>query len=159
MYQARERHLLSPRAPVGTDGVFESAFRMLVAIGTFWRLTDDPASYRERLRAFMADRININPLYRQYYVLSERVSAALVAQMGEDKAYEHIFTSKDKGPKAPPPTTELEYVQVFVANELISLRLALGGFASFGALNYRGYFGGANVPGQPVPYRSGEVEA
>lgn len=157
MYQARERNILSPRAPVSTDEVFESAYRMLVAIGTFWRLTDDADGYRERLRAFMGDRININPLYQQYYIMSERVTAALVAEMGEAKAYEHIFTN-NKGANPPKPTTELGYVQTFVANELVSLRLSLGGFASFGALNYRGYISGANVPGQPIPYRPSQVQ-
>jgi hypothetical protein len=43
------------------------------------------------------------------------------------------------------------------ANEFVAFRLAVGGFAAFGATNYRGFFGGANIAGQPVPYRVGEA--
>jgi hypothetical protein len=32
--------------------------------------------------------------------------------------------------------------------------LALGGFKAFCALNYPGYPAGANIEGQPIPYRS-----
>ncbi|MER9593947.1 hypothetical protein [Mesorhizobium sp. M0244] len=154
MYQNRAQHLLSPKAPVAQDSVEEAMCRLLVAIGSFWNLTDEPEAYRTRLPAFMTNRISLDPKYQDYYALAQRVIDALIAEKGEAAAYEYLFTNK---PRAKPalPVTELEYVQYYVANEFIALRLALGGFSAFGALNYRGYFGGANVPGQPAPYRTG----
>ena len=123
----------------------------------FWQLTDQPEEYRTRLPAFMANRISLDPKYQDYYALAKRVIDGLIAEKGERLAYEFLFTSKPRSAPAP-PTTELEYVQYYVANEFIAYRLALGGFATFGATNYRGFFGGANIPGKPAPYRVGEVE-
>ena len=155
MYQPRVRHLLSPASPAPKDDVEGAMYELFVAIGTFWGLTDDPTQYRVRLRAFMTNRINLDPKYRDYYVLAQKVIAELIAQKGEAAAYAYIFTNKKRilPPPPPPPQSELEYVQVYVANEFIAFRLAVGGFAAFGALNYRGYFGGANISEQPVPYR------
>jgi len=87
----------------------------------------------------MANRISLDPKYVGYYALAKRVIDGLIADKGEAAAYEYLFTSK---PRTPPkqPTTELEYVRYYVANEFIAYRLALGGFAAFGATNYRGYF-------------------
>lgn len=156
MYQNQARDVLSSKAPVPKDDIEEAMFNLFVAIGTFWQLGDDPAQYRTRLPAFMANRISLDPKYVGYYALAKRVIDGLIADKGEAAAYEYLFTSK---PRTPPkqPTTELEYVQYYVANEFIAYRLALGGFAAFGATNYRGYFGGANIPGQPAPYRPGQL--
>ena len=85
------------------------------------------------------------------------VTDKLVSQYGA-KAYEQLFTQKPRSAPAAPPQTEMEFVQQYVANEFIGLRLALGSFKSFGAINYCGYFGGANIVGQPVPYRTPSQE-
>jgi hypothetical protein len=156
MYQKRARNVLSPTAPVPKDDVEEAMFHLFVAIGGFWQLADDPAQYRSRLSAFMANRISLDPKYHDYYALAKGVIDGLIADNGEGPAYEYLLTNK---PRAKPvaPTTEIEFVQCYVANEFVAFRLAVGGFAGFGATNYRGFFGGANIAGQPVPYRVGEA--
>ncbi len=55
-----------------------------------------------------------------------------------------------------PPVTPFQLTRQYVSNELIALQLSLGGFLRWGAINYPGYFGGANVPGMPAPYRTME---
>jgi hypothetical protein len=101
----------------------------------------------------MANRIIINPMYRDFYVVTKGVIDGLIAQYGA-KAYEQLFTQKPRIAPTAPPQTQLEFAQQYVANEFIGLRLALGSFKAFGAINYCGYFGGANIVGQPVPYRT-----
>ena len=128
-------------------------WRLFAAIGAFWKLDADPDPYRIRLQAFMTNRINLNPVYREFYAVAKRVIDRLLAEHGSPKGYEILFTNKPRRPPAGPPETELEFVQAYVVNEFIALRLALGGFKAFGAVNYCGYFGGANITDQPVPYR------
>ena len=52
------------------------------------------------------------------------------------------------------PQSPLEATKRFVIDEFIAMRLAFGGFRSFGATNSCGYFGGANIADEPVPYRT-----
>jgi hypothetical protein len=125
---------------------------LFVAIGDFWQLRDDSSPYKLRLQSFMANRIAFNPLYSEFYAVAARVLSELIAAHGAKSAYEQFFTQKPRTSVNAPPETELEFVQQYVANEFIALRLALGGFKAFGAINYRGYFGGANISGQPVPF-------
>jgi hypothetical protein len=153
MYQAKVRHPLSPLEPVEPDVVDEAMWALFVAIGEFWKTEDDPAQYRERLRTFMANRVTLNPLYRDFYIATKAIIDELIHQYGAPAAYEKLFTQKDRKQPLSPPESRLEFVQQYVINEFIALRLALGSFRTFGALNYCGYFGGANIPGQPVPYR------
>jgi len=154
MYQAREKHPLSATLPAEDDEVGLAMWELFVAIGDFWQLGDDPKPYRQLFESFMSNRIVLNPLYQDYYSKANQLIAKLASEGTKQKAYETIFTKKDRTPPPGPPANELELVQRNVANEFVALRLALGGFLSFGALNYCGYFGGANVPGQPVPYRT-----
>jgi hypothetical protein len=153
MYQARVSNVLIPGESIVAPDVDEAMWQLFVAVGKFWKLDDDPAAYRLRLRAFMANRIRINPVYRDFYVIAKKVIEGLVAQYGA-AAYEQLFTQKPRLAPIAPPQTQLEFVQQYVANEFIGLRLALGSFKAFGAVNYCGYFGGANIEGQPVPYRT-----
>lgn len=155
MYQARVNNVVISDQSTVSAAVDEAMWRLFVAIGEFWKLGDDPQPYRLRLKAFMANRIRLNPLYRDFYVLARTVIDGLIAQTGDkDKAYEQLFTQKSRVAPTNPPQTELEFVQQYVANEFIGLRLSLGSFKAFGAINYCGYFGGANIDGQPVPYRT-----
>jgi hypothetical protein len=154
MYQARVSNVITPSESTVTAEIDEAMWKLFVAIGDFWKLEDDPAPYRLRLRAFMANRISINPIYRDFYVVAKLVIERLISEYGTPSAYERLFTQKPRIAPAAPPQTELEFVQQYVANELIGLRLALGSFKTFGAINYCGYFGGANIPDQPAPYRT-----
>ncbi|OKO82299.1 hypothetical protein AC629_24280 [Bradyrhizobium sp. NAS80.1] len=153
MYQRRVKHVLSPLSPRLPDDVDQAMWELFKAISDFWQLDADPDEYRVRLRSFMADRISLNPAYAEFYGLAKRLIDRLIARDGLPKAYESLFTNKPRHAPTAPPETELEFVQVYVANELIAWRIALGGFKAFGAINYRGYFGGANIDGQPIPYR------
>jgi hypothetical protein len=157
MYQARVSNVVIPGESLVTKDVEDAMWKLFVAIGDFWRLEDDPEPYRLRFRAFMANRISINPMYRDFYDLAKTVIQGLVAQYGAT-AYEQLFTQKPRVAPTAPPQTQLEFVQQYVANEFIGLRLALGSFKTFGAINYCGYFGGANIVGQPVPYRTPRQE-
>jgi hypothetical protein len=154
MYQDRVKHPLSATLP-DTDGdVDQAMWELFVAVGDFWQLGDKPEPYRQRLESFMSNRIALNPLYKDYYSKAAQLIAKLASEGTKLSAYETIFTSKDRTPPAGPPANELDLVQRNVANEFVAFRVALGGFLSFGALNYCGYFGGANIPGQPAPYRT-----
>ena len=97
-------------------------------------------------------------MYRDFYIVAKAVIEELIAQFGQPAAYEQLFTNKPRIAPATPPQSRLEFVQHYVANEFIGFRLALGGFKSFGALNYCGYMGGANIEGQQVPYRTSKGE-
>jgi hypothetical protein len=125
---------------------------LFLAIGAFWSLTDDTTGYRGRLQAFMSNRISLDVGYLGYYALATDVIDALIAEApSPEKAYERLFTSKPSGGEE---DSDLGAVKAKVVDEFIVWRLALGGFRDFGALNYRGYIGGANIAGEPVPYRT-----
>lgn len=151
MYQERAHHPLSDQLPVTDDDVRKSMWALFVRIGTFWRNLDDPQPYESRLYSFMTNRITLDPLYKDYYATARTVINQLIADKGEDATYEFLFT--DAQANVAPPTTPLALARQKVSNEFVALQMALGGFLAFGALNYPGYFGGANIPGAPVPYR------
>jgi hypothetical protein len=123
-------------------------------IARFWECAEDVQTYRSRFIGFMLDRIQLNPLYREYYATASAAIEKLVEQHGgeDDSAYEFLFT--DPAINQPPPETALELARQRVSNEFVAVYLALGGFKTFGARNYPGYFGGPNVPGEPAPYRT-----
>jgi hypothetical protein len=142
MYQARVNNVVLPDESTVPPAVDAAMWKLFVAIGDFWKLGDDPKPYRLRLRAFMSNRIRFSPIYRDFYVLARTVIDELIAQTGDRaKAYELLFTQKPRVATTTPPQTQLEFVQQYVANEFIGLRLSLGSFKAFGAINYCGYFG------------------
>jgi hypothetical protein len=154
MYQARVSNVVVPSEAIVSSDVDDSMWKLFLAVGAFWKLEDDPESYRLRFRGFMENRISINPMYRDFYIVAKVLIDGLIAQLGEAAAYEQLFTNKPRIAPVTPPQSQLEFVQHYVANEFIGFRLALGGFKAFGAINYCGYMGGANIKGQPVPYRT-----
>jgi hypothetical protein len=151
MYQRRSRNVLSSPTPVVSAETEAAMWDLFVAIGEVWQLKENTAGYPLRLRAFMVNRVSLHPEYSGYYQVAARFIAGLIAQLGRDEAYKKIFMTEH-----PPGGSELEAVKKQVSDEFVDLRLALGGFLAFGALNYRGYFGGANLPDEPVPYRTSE---
>lgn len=153
MYNAKVVHSLSRTSILADDAQNDILWSLFVAIGRHWQLDDDPAPYRLRFLSFLENRMDIEPIYRTSYREGAALIASMIAEHGADAAFEKIFFGKAKGIPTGVPGTPLETLQRFVANEFIALRLALGGFRSFGALNYPGYFGGANIDGEPVPYR------
>jgi hypothetical protein len=153
MYDNKVRHPLAPPAPSVEKRVGDAMWELFVAVGDMWMLTDDPEPYRLRFRTFMENRIALQPLYEGYYLAAANMIADLTGQADATSAYLLIyFNQNPKGLTVNP--TLLQAVQQFVAFEFINLRLSLGSFAEFGAINYRGYIGGANIPGEPAPYRT-----
>ena len=151
MYQSRAVHLLTPLARDEDAGIDEALWTLWEAIGSHWQLNDDPNCYRSRLRTFMDNRINFNPLYQGYYDAAQAVISNLIHQHGRQRAFEILFETKTSSGV---PQSPLDATKRFVVDEFIAIRLALGGFRSFGATNYCGYFGGANIADEPVPYRT-----
>lgn len=153
MYQSKAQHPLSDRLEPLPADVEEAMWQLFVEVGKFWGTVTDATPHRSRLQSFMTNRIALMPLYADYYVIAKRVIDELVGSHGGDvtAAYRELFTSKDAARQ--PPTTPLALTRQSVSNEFVALHMALGGFLEFGALNSPGYFGGANVPGRPVPYR------
>ncbi|TBA52709.1 hypothetical protein [Rhizobium ruizarguesonis] len=153
MYQRRAIHPLSKALPPLEHTTVDTLWDVFVAIGEQWALEDEPATYRLRFETFLENRINVSPIYRDYYIDGADFVADLITELGRGPAYNRLFTQKPRVAQSGIPATRLEAVQRYVANEFISLRLALGGFKAFGAINYRGYIGGANIEGEPTPYR------
>lgn len=152
MYQKRVQSALSARAPSATAEVDEAMWALFLAIGDYWMLTDDVTGYRGRLQAFMANRISLDVGYLGYYALAAQVVEELQADVvAPAAAYARLFTARPSGGEE---DSDLATVKAKVVDEFITWRLALGGFRDFGALNYRGYFGGANLSDEPVPYRT-----
>jgi hypothetical protein len=157
MYEPRTAHPVNETASPLDAETREAMWQLFVQIGRFWGNVPDPEPMRSRLHVFLDNRIEVNPLYREFYRMAREVIRGLVEVHGEQKGYEVLFT--DPVGLATPPTTALQYTRQFVSNELIALQLSLGGFLAWGATNYPGYFGGANVPGMPAPYRAIEEKS
>ena len=154
MYRARVVHPFVQGAVPVPDKQTETLWSLFVAIGDHWSLGDDSQRYRLRFVSFLENRINLNPLYRDSYRDGAALIESMVAEFGAAAAFERIFTDKPRISQSGVPGTQLEALQRFVVNEFIALRLALGSFKAFGALNYPGYPAGANIEGQLIPYRS-----
>lgn len=155
MYRAKVVHPFAQDA-TADEMPLDALWSLFVAIGDHWSLGDDAERYRLRFESFIENRIALNPLYSQTYRDAGAFIDGMVAGLGHAAAFEKIFTEKPRISPNGTPTTPLETVQRFVVNEFITLRLALGSFKAFGALNYPGYPAGANIEGQPIPYRSKE---
>ncbi|HBB33506.1 MAG TPA: hypothetical protein DDZ80_14935 [Cyanobacteria bacterium UBA8803] len=158
MYQQNAKHPLSNELQPLSDETFATMWQIFVHIGKFWQNMEDPTPYKAVLYSFMLNRINLRPIYREYYSIAQKAIKDLIAEKGndEDKAYEYLFTDKDL--TKTPPETLIALTRQVVANEFIALQLSLGGFKKFGAKNYCGYIGGAYIPGQPAPYRTFESQ-
>jgi hypothetical protein len=153
MYQPRAIHTLSRALQPLSQATIETLWTIFVAIGDQWSLGDDPSEYRLRFETFLDNRIDVNPIYKNYYVDGASYFEILVSDIGKTSAIDRLFFQKPRVVQSGIPSTRLEAIQRFVVNEFISLRLALGGFKAFRAMNYRGYFGGANIEGEPPSYR------
>lgn len=157
MYQASEPHHLSASLPPIREEVFASMWRLFVHIGKFWSNMDAPEPYKTQLYTFMVNRISLDPIYHQYYLLAKEVTDRLIDKLGEDAAYAFLFTDPEAADTA--SKSALALTRQFVSNEFIAWQLALGGFKAWGALNYCGYIGGAYIPGETVPYRTSENQS
>lgn len=131
----------------------ESLWELFVAIGRFWRNVDDPAPMRSNFEVFVQNRIRFSPMYLAIYLSAVKVIDELKEELGEEAAYEYLFTNAQANES--PPVSALQWTRQYVSNEFVAWQLALGGFKAFGAENYdNGYFGGPNIPGRPAPYRT-----
>jgi hypothetical protein len=154
MLQSSARHPLSVEAPPLSEEVLEALWQIFVHIGKFWQNMDDPEPMKSQVYNFVVNRVRLRPIYQEYYISAQKLMSQMIAEYGEDKAYEILFTDQDALKK--PPETPLAVVRQKVANELVAWQLAVGGFKAWGATNYCSYIGGANIPGQPTPYRTFE---
>lgn len=154
MYQRSMQHPLSATIAPIESLVFESMWELFTRIGVHWRNMDDSSPFKSRLYGFMLNRIKLDPLYDQYYTSTCTVIDELKESLGEDQAYIFLFTNEEAN--IPPPETLIAIARQKVANEFMALQLSLGGFSGFGARNYNGYIGGANIPGHRAPYRTFE---
>lgn len=156
MYESKARHPLSPPTPDPLpQAVYEAMWELFLGIGQQWLLTDDPRPYRLRFRTFLENRIALNPLYAGYYLATATMIADLTQQADVVAAWQLIFFNRNPLNLEYNPTL-LAAVQQHVSNEFIARRMALGSFADFGAKAYQGYMAGANLPDEPVPYRTAE---
>ncbi|WP_404294256.1 hypothetical protein ACD578_28645 (plasmid) [Microvirga sp. RSM25] len=153
MYQSKAIHALSRTKEPLPQAVIDTLWPLFIEIGYHWSLGDDPANYHLRFLTFIENRIEVDPLYEGYYRDGARYIDELVLEIGRAAAFNRILANKPRIAPSGVPATMLEVLQRFVANEFIALRLALGGFKAFGAVNYCGYFGGANIENEPTPYR------
>jgi hypothetical protein len=153
MFEGQSKHPLSSNLAPLDDSTLDAMWQLFAQLGKFWHNVEDSTPYQSRLFSFMANRIDFDPMYRQYYITAQQVIADLIAERGQAAAYQYLLT--DPTANQTPPATPLAIARQKVSNEFIALQLSLGGFQAFGgALNYCGYFGGANVPGMPAPYRT-----
>lgn len=95
MYQPKARHILSPLVPDPAGVADDQAWPVFIAIGKYWRLSDDPIPYRQRFRAFLANRICLNPLYAQFYEMAGALMDRLTADLGEEAALQQLFNNKN----------------------------------------------------------------
>lgn len=154
-YEKRVDHLSNEEDLVISDELFESMWELFEQIGKHWKTGDLPElkDAQSNLLVFMNNRIRLNPGYIHEYQNAAAVIAELTEELGKDKGYEKLFT--DPFANQPNPVTRLARARRLVSNEFVLLQLALGGFKAFGAENYLGYFGGANIKGN-TPYRTFE---
>lgn len=147
------QHPLSHELPPLSNKTFAAMWEMFVYIGKFWQNMEEPKPYKSLLYNFMLNRINLYPIYREYYIIAQKTMSTLIEENGGDKdqAYQYLFTDQDAAEI--PPTTLIALTRQLVANEFMALQLSLGGFKAFGAKNYCGYIGGAYIQNQPAPYR------
>lgn len=150
------KHPLSDSAPEISQELFESMWALFVSIASYWGTMVDASRHRTQLLNFMVNRIKLDPLYLVYYTTTANVLKELAEKFGAD-AYQELFTNAVAGTETP-PQTPMGIARQRVSNEFVSLHMAIGGFKSFGAMNYPGFIGGPNIPGSVPPYRTGKVQ-
>jgi hypothetical protein len=144
-------HARQHEEPFPDAAVIDRLWGLFVAICGRWGEAEDAAPMRSNFLVFIANRIKLDICYLHEYENAAAVLDELIAEHGQSKAHERLLT--DPLANIAPPTTRLARARQRVSNEFISLQLALGGFKAFGAANYIGYIGGANIAGR-VPYRA-----
>lgn len=130
--------------------VRDRLWRLFSAIVRRWS-DIDPTTMKSNWLVFLGNRIRVDASYAGEYAAAAQLLDEMAAAMGEEAAYEKLLT--DAQANVAPPATPLARARQRVSNEFITLFLALGGFKAYGAVNYLGYIGGANIEGQ-IPYRT-----
>ena len=150
------KHPLSDNTSEISPELFESMWALFVAINEYWETISDVSIHRTQLLNFMINRIRLDPLYLGYYMTTANLLKELAEKFGTN-AYQELFTNIAASTEIP-PQTPIAIARQRVSNEFVSFHLAIGGFKSFGAVNYPGFVGGPNIPGGIPPYRTGEVQ-
>lgn len=148
---------ISRNLPVLEPECLETLWQLFVNICRFWDNLNNVDQYKSRLESFVMNRIAFEPKYYLFYLNSTKLIQKLVTDKGEQEAYNYLFT--DPAVNTAPVDSDLWIARQKVSNEFITLQMALGGFKAFGAVNYLGYFGGPNIPGQDPPYRPMEKKS
>ncbi len=152
MNQDQIIHPVSKTLPTLEPDVFDTLYELFEHIGRYWHNAEDSRNYQSELYIFIQNRINLYPIYQEYYRISSLTLRQLIEENGKEEAYQIVFT--DPFANTPPVDSNLSIVRQKVSNEFVSLQLSLGGFKAFGAKNYPGFIGGAYIPGKPAPYRT-----
>ncbi|MCJ8274117.1 MAG: hypothetical protein MJK04_32545 [Psychrosphaera sp.] len=152
MYQTHLNHPSNQAAQPLDPAVYQSMFHLFEHICLFWQNLDNPKEYKSRLFVFMDNRMRLRPEYRQHYIVAKQTMDELIEMMGEQPAYELLFTDKDA--YQGDPDTPLAVTRQKVSNEFITFQISQGGFKTFGGENSLGYIGGAYIQDEPIPYRS-----
>lgn len=153
MYESKARDPAGQASVELPPAVEATMWNLFVAIGRHWETENDSVEFRSRLHSFMVNRIALMPIYADYYAIASRVFDELLTAHNEDPQAACATLLTDAAAAKQPPTTPLALARQMVANEFSALHMALGACTVFGAVNGVGYFGGANVPGAPPPYR------
>jgi hypothetical protein len=155
LYNLEARFPVADENSIIKENLSESMWNLFVAIGKFWAEEIDVSFMKSNFLVFLSNRVEVDPNYRSEYKNAREVINELITEVGENEGYKKLLT--DVAANIAPPTTRLARARQLVSNEFIILFLALGGFKKFGdgALNYPGYFGGANFENLP-PYRTYE---
>lgn len=150
-YNRKVKNVANPEDLVIPEALFEDMWQLFVQIGKFWDNLEESDEYRSDLLVFMKNRISLDPSYLHEYKNASAVIKELTYELGEEGAYEKLFTSKEAIDD--PPSTPLASARSKVSNEFIVLQLSVGGFKAFGAKNSLGYIAGGNIKGD-TPYRT-----
>jgi hypothetical protein len=153
MYHAKALHPLSDPLPSVPPDVGKALWELFVAVGATWKFPDDPEQYRLRFQAFIQNRLALYPFYASFYQSYTDLINGWIAQAGAEAAYNLLFFGNNPHDLQFSPEL-FHLLEQYVVNEHINFRLACGSFKVWGAINYCGYFGGANLKDEPVPYRT-----
>lgn len=158
-YSLNAKYLILENLRRLDDSLVEKLWQLFIQISQFWQTVNQPDSMKSDFLIFISNRIEIDVRYLAEYVNYGEVIDELIQELGEEAAFERLFT--DAQANITPAYSNLARAKQLVVNELIALNLSLGGFATFGdpsvsdgiPLNYPGFIGGMNRPDH-TPYRT-----
>lgn len=155
VYNLEARFSARSAAETLDESLAEKMWELFVAISRFWTSETKISEMKSEFLVFLSNRIEVKSSYKDEYINAAAVIDELTVELGAEEGYKKLLT--DPAANIAPPTTRIARARQLVSNEFVVLFLALGGFQATGAgaLNYPGYFGGANFADR-TPYRKYE---